>query len=107
MFLHIVFKDSAAKTVHHPVLKEIVLNHVEESDKLNCSPGAVSTTGTDCQKYQLHDMHEMTSSENTTVGAELNVKTAEEIISSTESTRSSSRTKKIPITRSHDFLWEA
>ena len=91
---------------HHPVLKEIVLNLEEESDKLSCSPETVNTTGMDCQKYQLHDTEEMSSSENTTVGAELNANTAEEIISSTETTRSSSRTKKIPTTRSHDFLWE-
>jgi hypothetical protein len=87
------------------VLKEIVHNPEEESDKLNCWPDVASTTGTDCQKYQQHDTQEKTSSENTSVGAELNINTAEEIISSTESTRSSSRTK-IPTTRSHDFLWE-
>jgi predicted glycoside hydrolase/deacetylase ChbG (UPF0249 family) len=91
---------------HHPVLKEIVLNLEEESAKLSCSPETVNTTGMDCQKYQIHDMEEMSSSENTTVGAELNANTAEEIISSTETTRSSSRTKKIPTTSSHDFLWE-
>ena len=90
---------------HHPVLKEIVHNPEEESDKLNCSPDVASTTGTDCWKYQQYNTQEKTSSENTTVGAELNINTAEEIISSTESNRSSSRTK-IPTTRSHDFLWE-
>ena len=86
---------------------EIVHNLEEESDKHNCSPDVLSTTGTDCQKYQHHATQEKTRSENTTVGAELNVNIAEEIISSTESNRSSSHTKKIPITRSHDFLWEA
>ena len=91
---------------HHPVHNEIVHNLEEESDKHNCSPDILSPAGTDCQKYQHHATHEKTRSENTTVGAELNVNIVEEIISSTESNRSSSRTKKIPTTRSHDFLWE-
>jgi len=91
---------------HHPVHNEIVLNLEEESDKHNCSPDVLSTAGTDCQKYQHHATQEKTRSENTTVGAKLNINIVEEIISSTESIRSSSRTKKIPTTRSHDFLWE-
>ena len=91
---------------HHPVLNEIVRNLEEESDKLNCSPDVLTTTGTDCQKYQHRTTQEKTNSENTTVGAELTVNIAEEIISSTESNRSSSHTKRIPTTRSHEFLWE-
>jgi hypothetical protein len=34
------------------VINETVRNLEEESDKLNGSPDVLSTTGTDCQKYQ-------------------------------------------------------
>ena len=88
------------------MLNEKVRNLEEESDELNFSPDILSTTGTDCQKYQHQATQEKTYTENTTVGAELTVNIAEEIISSTESNRPSSRTKKIPTTKSHDFLWE-
>ena len=91
---------------HHPVQNEIVHNLEEESDKLNSSPDVLSTAETDCQTYQHHATQEKTRSENTTAGAELNVNIIEEIITVTESNRSSSRTRKIPTTRSLDFLWE-
>ena len=69
------------------MLNETVHNLEEESDKLNCSPDILSTTGTDCQKYQHQSTQEKTNTENTAVGAELTVNIAEEIISSTESNR--------------------
>ena len=91
---------------YYPVINETVRNLEEESDKLNGSPDVLSITGTDCQKYQHQATQEKTNSENTRVGAELTVNIAEKIISSNESNRSSSRTKKIPTKRSHYFLWE-
>ena len=99
-------KEGPLTRDHHPVHREIVRYPEEVRDKLNCSPEVTNTTGTDCLVHQQHDKQEKTNSEITTIGAELNRNAAEEAISSTESTRSSSRTKKTPTTRSQDFLWE-
>jgi len=90
---------------HLPVQNEIVHNLEEECNKLNSSPDVLSTAETDCQTYQHHATQEKTRSENTTADAELNVTIVEEIVTVTESNRSSSRTRKIPTTRSLDFFY--
>jgi len=91
---------------HHPKQNEKVHSLEEKCIKHKSSSGVLSTAETDCQKYQHHATQEKTRLDNTTVDVEENINITEETDTVTEPNRSSNRTRKIPATRSKDFLWE-
>jgi hypothetical protein len=108
-YIHSVLKriESSPVILHYnPVKSGTVYSPEVMNNEHSSSPDVLTTTETDCHKYERLTTQQETRFENNANTAGHNVTTVDEINTMTETIRSSNRNKKIPVTRSNDFLWE-
>ena len=100
------YMDSETVTLDHQLVQnKTVYNQEEESDEHRNLPVISLTAETGGHKYPHQATQKKTRFDNTTAGAVHDVNIIEQTDTVTESARSSNRARKIPTTRSNDFLW--